>query len=68
MQCPTTDTVSPDPWWDKEEQTVSVHVPLMTGTKVSHNFGIPASEDDPPSSVQADGNGNMAPTLVGCKP
>ena len=40
----------------------------MTGTEVSHNSRIPASEDNPASSVQADGNGNMAPALTGCKP
>ena len=68
MQCPTTNIVSPDPWWGKEEQTVSVHVPLMTRTEVSHNFGILAFEDNLASSVQADGNGNMAPALGGHKP
>ena len=45
MQCPGTNTSSPDPWWGREEQTESVHVPLMIGTGVSHNSGIPAAED-----------------------
>ena len=39
---------------------MSMYVPLMTGTEVSHNFGIPTSEDNPASCVQVDGNGNMA--------
>ena len=47
---------------------MSVYVLLMTGTEVSHNSGNPSFEDNPVSSVQADGNGNMAPTLAGCKP
>ena len=68
MQRPATNTVSPSPRWGKGEQTVSVDVPLMTGTEVSHNSGIPTSEDNPASGVQADGNGNMAPALAGCKP
>ena len=68
MQRLATDTVSPGPWWDKEEQIVSVHVPLMIGTEVSHNFGILSSKDNPASSVQVDDNGNMAPTLAGYKP
>ena len=68
MQYPAIDTVSPGPWWGKEDQTSLVYVPLMTRTEVSHNFGIPASEDNPSSSVQADDNGNMAPALASCKP
>ena len=44
----------------KGEQTASAYVPLMTGTEVSPNCGIPASEDNLASSVQADGNGNMS--------
>ena len=47
MQGLGTDTVSSDPWWGKEEQTESMNVPLMTRTGVSHNSGIPASEDNP---------------------
>ena len=68
MQCHATDTVSPVPWWGKEEQTESVYVPLMTGTKVSHKFGILASEDNPASCVQADGNGNFSLALSGREP
>ena len=45
-----------------------MYVPLIAGTKVSHNSGIPASEDNLASGVQVDGNGNMAPALVGHKP
>ena len=47
---------------------MSLYVPLITGTEVSHNSGIPVSEDNHASGVQADGNGNMAPALAGCKP
>ena len=65
MQYPKTDTGSPSPWWDKEEQTESANVPLMTGTKVSHNFGILASKDNPISSVKVCGNRNISSTLVG---
>ena len=68
MQCSAIDTVSPGSWWGKEEYIVSVYVPLMIGIEVSHNSRIPTSEDNSASGVQADGNGNMAPALVGCKP
>ena len=64
MQHPGTDTGSPGPCWVKEKQTVFVHVPLMIGTEVSHNFRIPASMGNPVSSVQAGGNGNMSPVLA----
>ena len=47
---------------------MSVYFPLMNGTEVSHNSRIPALEDNPKSSVQANGNGNVAPALAGCKP
>ena len=30
---------------------MSLYVPLMTGTEVSHNSGIPVSEDNPASGV-----------------
>ena len=40
----------------------------MTGTVVSYNSRIPTSEDNPASGVQADGNGNMSPTLSGLEP
>ena len=68
MQRLATDTVSPSPWWGKEEQTASVYIPLMIGTEMSHNLGITASGNNLASSVHADGNGNMTPALAGCKP
>ena len=43
---------------------MSVHVPLMSRTEVSHNFGIPASAANPVSSVQVGGNGNMSLVLA----
>ena len=63
MQRPRIDTGSPGPWWGKKEQTESVNVPLMTGTEVSHNSGILASEGNPVSCVQTGGNGKMFPSL-----
>ena len=45
-----------------------MYVPLMAGTKVSYNSGIPAFEDNPASIVEVDGNGNMSPALAGYKP
>ena len=42
-----------------------VHVPLLTRTVVSHNFGILTYEDNPISCVQAGGNGNMFFALAG---
>ena len=65
VQHPGTDTGSPGPCWGKEEQTASVHAPLMTGTVVSHNSGIPVSEGNPISSVQASGTGNTLVALAG---
>ena len=32
MQHPGTDTGSPGPWWGRDEQTSSMHVPLTIGT------------------------------------
>ena len=64
MQHPGTDTDSFGPHWGKKEHTVSMHVPPMTGTKVSHSPKIPASTGNPASYVQADGNGNMSSVLV----
>ena len=52
----------------KEEQATSMYVPLMIGTEVSHNSGIPASVDNLASDVQADGNGNMSPALFVLEP
>ena len=51
MQHLETDTGSSGPCWGKEEQTASMHASLMTGTMVSHNSGIPASEGNLVSSV-----------------
>ena len=51
MQCPRTNTGSLGPWWGGVEQTECVNVPLMTGTGVSHNPGIPSSEGNPASCV-----------------
>ena len=42
-----------------------MNVPLMTGTEVSHNSGILASEDSPVSCVHAGGNRNMFSGLAG---
>ena len=39
MQHPVTDTSSSGPHWGKKEQTMFVHVPLMTGIVLSHNPG-----------------------------
>ena len=44
---------------------MSVHVPLMTGTAVSHIPRIPAFEGNSVSCVQANGNRNMSSTLAG---
>ena len=63
VQHPETHVCSPGLYSSKEKHTVSVHVPLMTGTAVSHNFGIPASEGNPTSCVQADGSSNMSSVL-----
>ena len=73
MSIPRVDGLSTDtpgigvshPWWGREEQPESVNVPLMTGTGVSYNSGIPASEGNPVSSVQTGGNRNMSSTLAG---
>ena len=51
MQHLAIDTVSPDSLWGEEEQIASLYVPLMTGTEVSHNSGIPAFEDNPALGV-----------------
>ena len=39
---------------------MSVHVPLMIGTEVPHNPGIPASVGNPVSCVQAGGSDSMS--------
>ena len=65
MQRLGTDTGSLGPWWGREEQSESVNISLMTGIVVSHNSGIPASDGNPVSCVQAGGNRNMSSTLTG---
>ena len=44
---------------------MSIHVPLMIGTGMSHKLGIPTSKDNPSSFVQAGGIGNKLSALVG---
>ena len=58
------DTGSSGPCWGKKKHTAFVHVPLMTRTVSSQNLGILASEGNPASYVQADGNGNMSSVLT----
>ena len=65
MQRPKTDTNSLSPWWGKKEQTESVNVPLMIGTRVPYNSGISTSYSNPISFIQACGNGNMSLALAG---
>ena len=60
VQHPETDTDSLGPCWGKEEQTASLHVPLMTKTMVSRNSEIPASEGNLISCVQAGDKGNTS--------
>ena len=43
MLHPKADACSPGLYWGEKEHTVSTHVPLMTGTEVSHSLGIHAS-------------------------
>ena len=47
---------------------MSMYVPLMTETEVSHNSRIPASKDNLALSGQADGNGNMSLALSSLEP
>ena len=60
MEHPETDTGPSSPHWGEKEQTVSTPMPLMTGTALSHNSGIPASVDNPVSCSQVDGNDSMS--------
>ena len=62
MQHPETNTGPSSPHWGEKEQAVSTPVPLMTGTALSHNVGIPASVENPISCAQADGNDSMSST------
>ena len=55
----------PWPMAGREEQTASLHAPLMIGNVVSHNSEILSSEGDPVSSVHASGTGNKLSALVG---
>ena len=64
MQSPGTNIGSHGPLWGREEQTKSMKVPLIIGTGMSHNSGIPTSEGNPISSVWAGGNRNMFSTLA----
>ena len=65
MQHPRTDTIFLGLWWGREEQIASMHVPLMTGTRVSNNPRIPTSEGNLVSSVQASSIGSMLSALDG---
>ena len=47
---------------------MSTLVPLMTGTALSQNPGILASEGNPASHVRADGRNNMSSVLTDQKP
>ena len=62
MQHLETDTGPFGPHWGEKEQTVSLLVPLMTGTALSQNPGILASY------VLAASSGNMSLVLPGWKP
>ena len=59
------DTGSSGPCWGKKEHIASMHVPLMTGTEVSHSLGIPTSTGNLVLYVRDDGNGNMSSILIG---
>ena len=63
-----TDTGPSSSHWGEKEQTVSALVPLMAGTALSQNPGIPASEGNPTSHFRADGNGNMLAVLTDWMP
>ena len=65
MQHLETDNSPSGPHWGEKEQTMSAPVPLMTGTTLSHNSGIPTSVDNPVSCAQADGNGSMSSAQSG---
>ena len=65
MQHPRTDTGSSGPHCGKKEQTIFVHVPLMTRIVLSHNPRIPAFEGNPASYVQANGSNKISLVLSG---
>ena len=60
MQYLETNTGPSGSHWGKKEQTVSVPIPLMIGTALSHNSGILASKGNPASYVQAVGSNNIS--------
>ena len=47
---------------------MSVHVPLMIGTEVSHNLGIPTFVGNPVSCVQDGGSDSMSSAPSGYMP
>ena len=65
MQDLRTDTGPSSPYWGEKEQSVSALVPLMTGTTLSHNFGILSFEGNPASHVKADASGSMSSAPYG---
>ena len=65
MQHLETDTGSPGPYRDKENPTMSVHVPLMIDTAVSYNLWIFISKRNYVSCVQADDSRNVSSALAG---
>ena len=64
MQHLEIDTNPSGPHLGEKEQTVFAPVPLMTETALSHNSGIPASEGNPTSYVQAYGSNNKSSVLT----
>ena len=58
-----TETGSSYPYWGEKEQTVSVYVPSMSGTTVSHILGIFALVGNPASCVQAGNSRNISSAL-----
>ena len=65
MQHLGTNIDSPGPCWGKEEQTAFMHVPLIIGTVMSHNYEIPTSMDNLVSCAQAYANGSMSSASSG---
>ena len=64
MPHPETDTGPSVPHWGEKEQTVSVPIPLMNRTEVSHIPRIPVYARNLVLHVWADGNGNMSSVLM----
>ena len=65
VQHPETNIGPSSPHWGEKEQTVFVHVPLITGTVPSQYLKILASKGNPASYVQADGKNNISYVLAG---